>query len=206
MSSQLTPEDFERKVSGRLAPKLHNKDGTPIDPPDYDSLTEKEIYELRDDGKPLDYLKLEIPGFKRDPVTGLYNDDDLAEALLKATSVPAGAFKVNSRPSIYYQSLLIRLFADLLQARGVPGVLRVIEILGIEQARKWGACTLNDFRRFLGLKAYTSFEEWNPDDPVAAEAAHKLYRNIENLELYVGLVAEESKKVGDGAGLCPSCM
>lgn len=25
--------------------------------------------------------------------------------------------------------------------------MRVIEIMGIEQARKWGACSLNDFRR-----------------------------------------------------------
>ncbi len=56
----------------------------------------------------------------------------------------------------------------------------------------------------MGLKPYATFEEWNPDKDVAA-AARKLYRTTENLELYVGLVAEESKKVMDGAGLCPSC-
>lgn len=62
---------------------------------------------------------------------------------------------------------------------------------------------MNEFRRFLGLKPYATFEEWNPD-PVIADAGRKLYRTPENIELYVGLIAEESKPVGDGAGLCPS--
>ena len=61
---------------------------------------------------------------------------------------------------------------------------------------------MNEFRRFLGLKPYATFEEWNPD-PVVADAARKLYRNIENLELYVGLQAEQAKPVMEGAGLCP---
>jgi len=74
---------------------------------------------------------------------------------------------------------------------------------GIQQARNWGCCSLNEFRRFLGLKPYATFEEWNPN-PTIADAARKLYRTTENLELYVGLVSEESKPVGDGAGLCPS--
>jgi linoleate 10R-lipoxygenase len=84
-------------------------------------------------------------------------------------------------------------------------VLRVIEILGINQARSWGCCTLNDFRRFLGLRPYTTFEEWSGDDCIA-EAARKLYRNIEHLELYVGLAAEQAKTVKPGSGLCPPCQ
>ena len=31
-------------------------------------------------------------------------------------------------------------------------MLRLVEILGIEQARAWGVCTMNEFRKFLGLK------------------------------------------------------
>ena len=50
--------------------------------------------------------------------------------------------------------------------------------------------------------AYTSFLEWNPDKDIAS-AAEKLYGDIENLELYVGLQAEEAKAPGPGAGLCP---
>jgi hypothetical protein len=40
--------------------------------------------------------------------------------------------------------------------------------------------------------AYTSFKEWNPD-PVIHQTAEKLYGHIDNLELYVGLQAEEPK-------------
>ncbi|KAF8316120.1 heme peroxidase, partial [Clavulina sp. PMI_390] len=152
---------------------------------DWDSLTPDTfeatllLYEV--DAAPRDYLKVPWGRNQRDPTTYRYSDDVLAQALQQATSVPAAAFK----------------------ARGVPHVMRVIEILGIEQARNWGCCSLNDFRRFLGLKPYSTFEEWNPD-PKIADAARKLYRNPENLELYVGLVAEQSKDVGPGAGLCPS--
>ncbi|KAF9512302.1 hypothetical protein BS47DRAFT_1486396 [Hydnum rufescens UP504] len=176
----LTIDYFERTLNGFLAPKLHNKDGKPIPPADIDSLTDDEINDLRDDSKPVDCLRLSIPNLRRDPHTKLYSDDDLARILQRATKVPAGAFR----------------------ARGVPGVLRVVEILGISQARSWGCCTLNDFRRFLGLKPYATFEEWNPDRSIA-ETARKLYRSIENLELYVGLAAEEAKGVIPGSGLCP---
>jgi linoleate 10R-lipoxygenase len=44
--------------------------------------------------------------------------------------------------------------------------------------------------------------EWN-SDPKVANTAEKLYGDIENLELYVGLQAEETKPVMEGAGLCP---
>lgn len=37
-------------------------------------------------------------------------------------------------------------------ARGVPPVLRVVEILAIQEARAWGVCSLNEFRKFMGLK------------------------------------------------------
>ncbi|KAF8512919.1 linoleate diol synthase [Gautieria morchelliformis] len=110
-----------------------------------------------------------------------FKDADLAKILQDATLNPASAFK----------------------ARGSPKVMRIIEIMGIEQARSWGACSLNDFRRFLQLKPYSDFEDWNPD-PEIAETARRLYGNIENLELYPGLQAEEAKPVVPGAGLCPA--
>lgn len=47
--------------------------------------------------------------------------------------------------------------------------------------------------------------EWN-SNPEIAEAAERLYGNIENLELYVGLQAEEPKPLVDGAGLCPGAF
>ncbi|KAK2463514.1 hypothetical protein APHAL10511_004265 [Amanita phalloides] len=111
---------------------------------------------------------------------GAFKDDDLANALHNATEHPGGAFR----------------------ARGTPPIMRLNEIMGIEQNRQWGVCSLNDFRKFIGLKSYNSFLEWNSNVEIAS-AAEKLYGNIENLELYVGLQAEEAKPVMEGAGLCP---
>ncbi|KAJ3767452.1 linoleate diol synthase [Lentinula raphanica] len=111
---------------------------------------------------------------------GTFKDEDLADLLKNATEHPAGAFR----------------------ARGTPECMRLHEILGITQNRAWGVCSLNDFRKYLGLKPFSSFLEWN-SNPEIAYAAEKLYGNIEYLELYVGLQAEEAKPVVDGAGLCP---
>ncbi|KAI8996529.1 linoleate diol synthase [Trametes punicea] len=119
-------------------------------------------------------------GLRRDTRTDKFNDGELADILKNATEHPAGAFK----------------------ARGTPYVMRLHEIMGIEQNRAWGVCSLNDFRKFLGLKTYSSFLEWNPD-PEIASAAEKLYGHIDRLELYVGLQAEAAKPVVPGAGLCP---
>ena len=33
-------------------------------------------------------------------------------------------------------------------------------MLGIEQGRKWGLATLNEFREFFKLKTYTTFGGW----------------------------------------------
>ncbi|KAG8939990.1 hypothetical protein FRC04_005695 [Tulasnella sp. 424] len=111
---------------------------------------------------------------------GSFKDEDLAKILLDATEQPASAFK----------------------ARGTPHVMRIIEIMGIQQNRDWGTCSLNEFRKFLGLKPYSTFEEWNPRKDIA-DAGRRLYQHPDNIELYVGLQAEESKKVVPGAGLCP---
>ncbi|OAX39674.1 heme peroxidase [Rhizopogon vinicolor AM-OR11-026] len=114
------------------------------------------------------------------PNAGAFKDSDLANYLMNATSQHAAAFG----------------------ARGTPSVMRLHEIMGIEASRSWGVCSLNDFRKFLGLKTYSSFLEWNPDAEVA-KAAEKLYGHIDNLELYAGLQAEETKPVREGTGLCP---
>ncbi|OAX33207.1 heme peroxidase [Rhizopogon vinicolor AM-OR11-026] len=114
------------------------------------------------------------------PNAGAFKDSDLANYLMNATSHHAAAFG----------------------ARGTPSVMRLHEIMGIEANRSWGVCSLNDFRKFLGLKTYSSFLEWNPDAQVA-EAAERLYGHIDNLELYVGLQAEETKPLTEGTGLCP---
>ena len=62
---------------------------------------------------------------------------------------------------------------------------------------------MNEFRKFLGLKQFDSFEEWaGKANPEIAAAARQLYGHIDNLELYVGLQAEETIRLGPGSGLC----
>jgi linoleate 10R-lipoxygenase len=55
---------------------------------------------------------------------GRFRDEDLARILQNATEAPAGAYK----------------------ARGTPEVLRIVELLSIEQGRAWGACTVSILR------------------------------------------------------------
>ena len=88
-------------------------------------------------------------------------------------------------------------------ARNVPAILRAVDILGIEQARSWKVATLNEFRKFFGLKPYSEFSEIN-SDPAVATSLEALYVQPDYVELYPGLVAEEAKQVRNvGQGLCP---
>ncbi|KAJ7768386.1 heme peroxidase [Mycena metata] len=152
-------------------------DGSPVD---FSSITPQDFRVAAEKMKPdPDVKKWTFNKLQRGP-DGRFKDADLAHILHDSTSWRAGSYR----------------------ARGIPEVLRVIETLGIEQARRWGTCSMNDFRRFLGLKPYANFQEWNPD-PAVNKPAAALYKDIENLELYVGLQAEETKKPMPGAGLCP---
>jgi hypothetical protein len=76
---------------------------------------------------------------------GGFNDYELAKILHKATETSACAYG----------------------ARSIPSVMKPVETMGIKQARKWGTCTMNEFRQFVGLKKYESFEEWNPTGNIA---------------------------------------
>jgi linoleate 10R-lipoxygenase len=74
----------------------------------------------------------------------------------------------------------------------------------MEQARRWNCGTLNEFRKFFGLKEYSSFEEINPD-PYIAEQLRHLYEHPDYVELYPGIVAEAPKvPMVPGAGICPT--
>ncbi|KAF7158141.1 hypothetical protein CNMCM5623_002807 [Aspergillus felis] len=88
-------------------------------------------------------------------------------------------------------------------ARNIPKVMKAIEMLGIEQGRQWQLATLNEFRAFFKLKPYSTFLEVN-SNPAIAEALEALYGHPDNIELYVGVQAEEAKKpFYPGSGLCP---
>lgn len=129
-----------------------------------------------------DPRKWEIPGHPRQP-DGSYADETIVNLLSDSTERVAGAFG----------------------ARGVPAVMRVVEEMGIRASRsEWGVGTMNEFRRFLHLKEFGSFEEWAGEgNEDVAGAARKLYTHIDNLELHPGLVAEQAKPSIAGSGLAP---
>ncbi|SCV69876.1 BQ2448_1270 [Microbotryum intermedium] len=165
---------------GKLPP---DTDAQALTPQDFQLIYEciNDEYFKDKDGKDKDVTEWAPHDMPRQ-ADGRFKDSDLVKFLTKATQEVAGEFG----------------------ARRVPQVMRVIDILGIQAARtRWGAASLNEFRRFLGLTEYKSFKEWNPDETVHKAAEH-LYTRIENLELYPGLLAEEIKKpMHPGSGLCP---
>lgn len=82
-------------------------------------------------------------------------------------------------------------------------MLRAVEVLGMKQARSWEMATLNEFRAHFRLKKYETFEEINPDKTVSEQLRH-LYDTPDHVELYPGLVCEDTKEAKlPGAGLCP---
>ncbi|KAF9257706.1 heme peroxidase [Marasmius fiardii PR-910] len=121
-----------------------------------------------------DPSKREFAWLKRG-ADGKFSDDDLAKVLQDATENVACSYG----------------------AQGTPDALKVIEVMGIQQARQWGVCTMNEFRQWLGLKQFDTFEDWNPD-PAIAGAARQLYGHVNNLELYTGLQCEALMPLSGG--------
>ena len=63
---------------------------------------------------------------------------------------------------------LVNIIADAIEdvsgasgANHVPIALRAVEILGMQQARHWNCASLNEFRKFFGLKPHETFESIN---------------------------------------------
>lgn len=102
---------------------------------------------------------------------GTFNDDELVEEITSSIEDCAGAFGANT----------------------IPKALRAISVLGMKQARKWECCSLNEFRKFFGLKQHRTFEDVNPD-PKVAEQLRNLYEQPDHVELYTGLFAEDAKQ------------
>jgi hypothetical protein len=74
--------------------------------------------------------------FQRNPVTGLFDDQQMIDALTASMDDPISNFG----------------------PRNIPKCLRPVEIMGIMQARKWQVGTLNDFREFFSMPRHQTFE------------------------------------------------
>ena len=110
-------------------------------------------------------------------------------------------FKINFRSEM---SIGLTCSTGAFGANNVPQALRAVEILGMQQARKWNCGSLNEFRKFFGLKPHETFEDINADPYVADQLRH-LYEHPDFVEMYPGLVAEEAKvPMVPGVGITPT--
>ncbi|KAK1246403.1 hypothetical protein MKX08_000205 [Trichoderma sp. CBMAI-0020] len=113
---------------------------------------------------------------------GKFKDEDLVRILKEAMDDPAGLFG----------------------ARMVPKALKIVEVLGINQARKWQVASLNEFREFFGLKKYEKFADITTNVDIA-KILENLYTSPDMVELYPGLMVEDTKPARNtGSGLCPT--
>jgi hypothetical protein len=159
----------------------------------------EKVFDKLFDGKPADDIT--VNDFMRVAAQIKAQEPDIQHWTFGGmTRQPNGSFKSAELANLLQDAT--EHAASSFGARKTPHIMRLHEIMGIQSNRRWGVCSLNDFRKFLGLKPYASFLEWNPD-PVIANSAERLYGTIDRLELYVGLQAEETKPVEEGAGLCP---
>lgn len=82
-----------------------------------------------------------------------------------------------------------------------PEIFKSIEIDGILHRRGLRTYTLNELRRFYHLRPYRSFLEINADPTISA-SLRSLYGHPDNVELCLGLVAEQARTRPPGTGLC----
>lgn len=134
-----------------------------------------------DQSLPTDPSERTFDGLERQE-NGKFKDEDLVRILKEAMDDPAGTFG----------------------SKMVPKALKIIEIQGINQARRWGCASLNEFREFFGLKRYESFKDINSDEYIAY-ALEKLYTDPDMVELYPGMMIEDIKPIKKpGVGISPT--
>ena len=108
--------------------------------------------------------------FKRNPITNLFDDQQMVDKLRECMDEPISNFG----------------------PRNVPRCLKNVEIMGIRQARQWQIGTLNDFRDFFGMKRHDTFESISGDVEVQ-NALRDLYENPDKVELYPGVFCESDR-------------
>ncbi|KAF8797699.1 heme peroxidase [Phlegmacium glaucopus] len=171
-SSSMSKDDASL-LEGTMARTLHLENGelANIHTGQFQSFLQTQTSEIDKDRTRRSY-----PGLSR-PLNGRFKDEDIARVLQQATERTAGAFGY----------------------RQVPLCARVHELQKIEEARNSNVCSFNEYRKSLGLKPHKSFTDWNHNTEIA-EQAEQLYKNIDNLELYVGIHVEEVVPCGFGLG------
>ena len=84
---------------------------------------------------------------------GSFEDAELVALIQQSTEDVAGKLEVSVKSERAESKWLLGAFG----ARNVPAILKAVEILGIQQARKWKVATLNEVRTFFKLKPHATF-------------------------------------------------
>jgi hypothetical protein len=111
--------------------------------------------------------------FDRNPITNLFDDQQMIDALVAAMDEPISNFG----------------------PRNIPKCLKAVEMMGITQARKWEVGTLNDFRDFFNMPRHESFESMTKNAEVQ-NALRDLYETPDKVELYPGIFCESDEYLG----------
>ncbi|KAI4268582.1 MAG: hypothetical protein LQ337_007756 [Flavoplaca oasis] len=128
----------------------------------------------------------ETQNFKRNTLTGLFDDQQMVNQLRASMDDPICARN------------LADTFAQF-GPRNVPRSLKNVEIMGILQARKWEIGTLNDFREFFGLGRHESFQKISKNVEIQ-NALRELYDHPDKVELYPGVFCESLEDKGADPG------
>ncbi|KAG8526808.1 uncharacterized protein KY384_008237 [Bacidia gigantensis] len=128
-----------------------------------------------------DPFKRDFAGLKRGP-DGKLPDDELVEIFVSSVEDVSGTFGPNN----------------------IPKCLKAITILGMQQSRAWNLGSLNEFRKFFGLKPHETFEDICSEVEVS-DQLRNLYEHPDWVEMYPGMVSESAKvPMVPGAGITPN--
>ncbi|KAK8856712.1 linoleate diol synthase [Apiospora arundinis] len=82
--------------------------------------------------------------------------------------------------------------ASALSSNRVPLAFRDSQVDSIAKARGQQVPTLNEYRKYVGLPAHRTFADIN-SSPLVQSKLRALYANLEGVELYPGMVAEQPR-------------
>ena len=93
-------------------------------------------------------------------------------------------------------SMDVHIVDDLRNFLDIPGVASMdLAAINIQRGRDLGLGSLNQTRAALGLTPYTSFTQIS-SDPAVAAALEAAYGNIDNIDLWIGGLAEDHVNKG----------
>jgi hypothetical protein len=119
--------------------------------------------------------------------------------LIAAAFAPTSEFGANGGADALLRNLAqdfsqqdgVHITSDLLNLLDAGGDTGDLGAIDVERERDLGIATLNQTREALGMHAYTSFDQITSDPALAAKLA-QIYGSVDNVDLFVGGLAENA--------------